>query len=89
MINATTNLDDLYNDLLRQKRSFERLDLQDETVCGHCKRQKKDHLPDGRCSSWACSNEFLDASRDERLKIDKAIVLVEQLAELWNFELDT
>jgi hypothetical protein len=71
-----------YEDLLRQARQIDLAEEQGIIGCTRCRKKKKDHLHDGRCSSSALSGEYTSEVAGLRAKVEKALRLIEELQEL-------
>ena len=79
LIQDDESLDANYGRLLVRAREIDRQELLGDAMCHWCSRLKRDHLHDGRCSSSALAHNFASTRAGEREKIDKALVMIEEL----------
>lgn len=71
-----------YVELLVKQRKLQRKESTGDTICGSCRRKKRDHLPDKRCSTSSMSHYFNSVDQELATKIGIALQLFEALFEL-------
>lgn len=76
------SLKDLYVNLCVRQHEINRLDAAGGTTCTACGCLKSAHLIDGRCSVSCLSREFFAVEADELAKVQRALVLIEELQGL-------
>jgi len=82
MIDPALSVDENYVAILKRHREIENRELSGEVLCAHCLRKKKEHLPDTRCSVYACSRNYRSVLVDEVAAIQAALKLIESLNEV-------
>lgn len=82
IIQKHMSLTELYGHVLQMRREIEVADRKGTSICRTCKAAKSKHLPDGRCSSSAVSRTFMDDRHEEAAKLERALLLIEELTEI-------
>lgn len=79
LIDVNKPLVESYSSLLLRWRAI-CVSIQDKTaICVNCDRSLSNHLPDGRCNVSCTSFKFHGKESDEKLLIEKALSLIEDL----------
>lgn len=81
IIQQHKSLCELYGDLLVKARRIAKLDSDGTVNCQRCGKSKGMHLGDMRCCV-SSQNMFLSVDHEDAAKINRAILLIEELREI-------
>ena len=82
VINPHKSITELYADLLIQDRLYQMQLAQKTALCEWCQKPLEKHLPDERCSCYAMSREFKPVFAEDRVKVERALQIIEELNSL-------